>query len=70
MCDGKWMYIKTAPRDGTCVLIIDGDTEIPVVAFHQHGQWLVRWDHEEFKGPTYWFPLPDPPSVVNADNKP
>lgn len=54
-----WQPINTAPKDGTCVLIIDDDTEIPVVAFYQGKQWLVRWDHEVFLGPIRWAPLPD-----------
>ena len=61
----EWQPIETAPKDGTPILIWDGEIQY-VCAWVQRtpGDW--RWF--EFDGefyhsykPTHWMPLPEPP---------
>ena len=66
----EWQPIETAPKDGSKVLLTDGDrTEIA----HwwgkaQEGFWEV-WTcepfYEDFKQPTHWMPLPQPPKKAD-----
>jgi hypothetical protein len=57
----KWLPIKTAPQDGSSVLLTGG--EVMVVAW-----WDYDWKTFEndgarilFDGATHWQPLPDLP---------
>lgn len=65
-----WQTIETAPRDGTAVLVTDGQTQR--VAWTQHpekdGNFLVWCYYVTRSGasavmnqPTHWMPLPAPP---------
>lgn len=55
----RWQPIESAPKDGTRVLVWDGE------------EWLARWqaynggywDADEYisENPTHWMPLPAPP---------
>lgn len=72
----KWQPIKTAPRNGTQILISDGDA---VYAGFWREQW-VFFDESctvedgwielngwvDGYGPTHWMPLPPAPSKTNA----
>jgi transcriptional regulator with XRE-family HTH domain len=49
--------IKTAPRDGTRLLLWSG-TEW-VLAFHMHGRWFE--EGQAIVEPTHWLPLPPDP---------
>lgn len=59
----EWQSMKTAPRDGTRVLVYGGMKEggayVDICQFY-HGRWTIEWmdGHEE---PTHWQPLPSPP---------
>lgn len=56
-----WRPIETAPRDGTRIVIYDGD--VPAVGLWSAGResWIVDWDHAPYgdPAPSLWLPLPD-----------
>jgi hypothetical protein len=59
-----WQPVETAPRDGTHVLVTDGDI-IEVCAWLEE-KWKVCWDHADFSVggiPTHWMPLPAQPNT-------
>lgn len=60
----RWRLIETAPKDGTRIVISDGD--VPAVGLWSAITecWVVDWDHEKYDdpAPTAWCPLPEPPS--------
>jgi hypothetical protein len=65
-----WQPIASAPKDGTHILIWDGEIECVAkfdIWFTGHeGAWecvgASGYDIENaFKAPTYWMPLPPPP---------
>jgi hypothetical protein len=59
-----WLPIETAPKDGTRIVLTDGD--VPVVGlWRAHDeQWIVDWDHKPYQDSpretpaTRWMPLP------------
>jgi hypothetical protein len=58
-----WQPIETAPKDGTIVLVWDGENmavadwvEFP---YRPGGGWMEGI--EVFSDPTHWMPLPEPP---------
>ena len=55
----KWQPIESAPKDGTKIVIYDGD--VPAVGFWHKpsGKFVVDWDHAVYDGATLWLPLPD-----------
>lgn len=66
---GEWQPIKTAPKDGTMILVWPSRAWIEEC---DKGE-VVYWDVEEetwagygpladdYTGPTHWMPLPEPP---------
>jgi hypothetical protein len=70
-----WCDISSAPRDGTTILAVKGDAEIPdvCVAHFRNGKWVCMttedWDaadegwrdHAWYFAPTHWMPRPQPP---------
>lgn len=64
----QWMDIKTAPKDGTDILVGFGNGDRPpVVAI-----WLDGWVRFESATPlgikpTHWMPLPAPPAKKGGD---
>ncbi len=71
----EWQLIKTAPLDGTSVLVYCPDVIEPKVVIAQYlifdgdpdgGQWWDLWNEEadslDSTPPTHWMPLPEPPS--------
>ncbi len=69
----KWQNISTAPKDGTQILIWNGqDTVVAwwddVYIWVSPGAWisyLNRSDTDEYE-PTHWMPLPAPPKDAGA----
>ena len=65
----EWQPIKTAPKDGTDILVMTGETMHVVRWINIHGDfdyWAVDDNkHGPFtlrgKAPTHWMPLPEPP---------
>lgn len=69
----EWQPIKTAPKDGTEVLLLFADEPLWIVAFFGPDSqkksseicWRCKWDHESlhqgYEEPTHWMPLPEPP---------
>jgi hypothetical protein len=61
----EWQPIETAPKDGTVVLLWDG--EYVTQGTHFGGMWLPHGECD-FAGPnwlpTHWMPLPEPPRDV------
>lgn len=59
-----WRLIKTAPKDGTAILVSDGLNPATAVC------WIARYklwamlgiDGQSVDGPTHWMPLPELPS--------
>lgn len=72
-----WQPMRTAPRDGTPVLLLLNGSDIPHAARWLSGPddpratdettkpgWYFTWDGyqvTEYDGPTYWIPLPPDP---------
>lgn len=65
----EWQPIETAPKDGTDILVMTGETMHVVRWINIHGDfdyWAVDDNkHGPFtlrgKAPTNWMPLPEPP---------
>jgi hypothetical protein len=61
----EWQPIETAPKDGTWVLVIDetdGAVEIAQWSVF-FGRWKLNGYGLFFDNPTYWIPLPSPPTT-------
>lgn len=58
----EWRPIETAPRDGTDILIFEGNAII-AAWWTSANPRLSGWDAGEFMcdHPTHWLPLPPPP---------
>lgn len=60
----QWQPIKTAPRDGTDVLLWWPHWYgIPMPGWFDHSYWSTHGelDDPNGPGPTHWMPLPAPP---------
>lgn len=60
-----WFPIEIAPKDGTNILIYDGDTLSIVFFDDENDVWIGQYS-EIINGPTWsffecWMPLPEPP---------
>ena len=67
----NWQPIKTAPRDGTNVLLVNRKGNIATGLWQGRGVmegWWLRGGNgpntffNEHHGPTHWMPLPAPPA--------
>ena len=63
----EWQPIETAPKDGTPILMWDGDM-IYVISWYvpQNTRYPAQWREADGKrycdyDPTHWMPLPEPP---------
>lgn len=64
----EWQPMETAPRDGTAILVILPQTDIPKAARWDYKQlrWIHTWDLTPFHNrnePIYWMPIADLPQV-------
>ena len=59
----EWQPIETAPKDGSIIIISDGDTPVVGLWSVSLNCWIVEWDHAGFDEPppSLWAPLPEPP---------
>lgn len=65
---GNWQPIETAPKDGTAILVCEGEN-IGVVLWRQQAftngemEWCAQdcCDGVTIYKPTHWMPLPKPP---------
>ena len=62
-----WKPIDTAPKDGTAILAILPDNDVPyaVIWSEWRKTWSVEWDDwdlPENQWPTHWMPCPPPPA--------
>lgn len=60
----EWKTIDSAPRDGTDVLVWDGDS---VSLSHWDEGWWVLLEYT-LDGVTHWMPLPAPPAQPIGEN--
>lgn len=65
----EWQSIKTAPKDGTDIVVLSRSLG-PVICAFERGAvmdvgftaWRVKWDGDYLASePTHWMPLPAPP---------
>ena len=64
----QWQPIDTAPKDGTLVVVYDGDPGCPIEMaryFEDNSGWFDDAHGFRLK-PTYWQPLPEPPQEGGA----
>jgi len=64
----EWQPIRTAPKDGTCILALLPDSDVPHVVFYNNGTyraetvgWHIQWDHTVLQShdePIRWMHLP------------
>ena len=71
--DATWQPIETAPKDGTAVLVVLPDSDIPYAARFdaECGNWRHCWDNYRLRNldaPTHWMPLPPALSAQRAAN--
>jgi hypothetical protein len=79
---GKWEPIETAPKDGTDILVYNGDwggkyitaNKIGVASWSQQvlpngkSGWIASDDEGVMMyKPTHWMPLPEEPSKAEAE---
>lgn len=61
----QWLPIDTAPKDGTDILLYDGDTMVICRWNERRKEWVDSWNQTEFETDvepvTHWMPLPEPP---------
>ena len=59
-----WQKMKTAPKDGSAVLVLLHDGDIAYPARFRDG-WMMAWDDYALNpisdGPTHWMPIPPRP---------
>lgn len=61
-----WRDMKTAPQDGTAVIVIIPDSDIPKSVRWKDGCWEMTWDGHQLSGyeqPRYWMPIPSDPDA-------
>jgi len=56
----RWQPIETAPKDGTGVLLFDGDFEIGYWDY-ETDQWVIDLFGQTKMQPTHWMPIPAAP---------
>jgi hypothetical protein len=59
----EWKPIETAPKDGTWVLLARGGItgRIACLWDKDYAGWMNVRAGYEFRAPTHWMPLPEPP---------
>lgn len=76
----EWMPIKTAPKDGRFLWLIEDGADLGLLLDHQFcGYWASdkryltggSWKYINYDGlanPTHWMPLPPPPKETKWPN--
>ena len=60
----EWRAIETAPKDGTPILVWDGESSVTCFWCKCSQHWaLVSENCSEWQDVTHWAPLPQPPLV-------
>ena len=64
----QWQPIKTAPKDGTWVILFLDVIGRSICAYYSEaaGKWVGTWCvrlNERLYNPTHWMPLPAPPML-------
>jgi hypothetical protein len=73
-CSASWLMIETAPKDGTQILITDGEQievghwgtvpcTISARCGWRYGPGDIYSGYDEMETPTHWMPLPSPPNA-------
>lgn len=57
----EWKDIKSAPKDGTFVLVSLPSGYIMIMQYAQNGYWRKNAGGMKGQQPTHWMPLPEPP---------
>lgn len=57
-----WQTIETAPKDGSWIVLSDGQRVLPDRWIEWGRDGSASWDHFRYLQPIYWQPLPAPPS--------
>jgi hypothetical protein len=78
MSEASWQPIETAPKDGTSVLLCDGDRMevcwwgkdslfVNEASYWVYGECQGEYnDRQTFDHPSHWMPLPTPPEIPPA----
>ncbi len=60
----EWQPIKTAPKDGTRVILFRPDWIESMVTGYWNkdfDDWFIPYNGSPFLSPTHWMPLPEAP---------
>lgn len=65
----EWRPIETAPKDGSTILVWNGQLVFDVWWWEEDGAWVdgatdAYDDYTQYTGLTHWQPLPAPPEDV------
>jgi hypothetical protein len=61
----EWLPIETAPKDGTCVLVVSCGRVVTASFSKYSEKWFDGClnDLDGTEQPTHWMPLPAPPEA-------
>lgn len=63
---GAWQPMRTAPQDGTAVLVLLEDSDVPHPVRWVDDGWRMTWDDHDLTagdGPRYWMACPADPDA-------
>lgn len=68
----KWQPIKTAPKDGTRVILSSANIVVTGFWSPSSSVWLCDWsagNGDPKEKPTHWQPLPEPPQAITSPKR-